>query len=105
MTLAARFIASRQRFCRCHDPADNPLSAMDLAMIARCSKSSFLRRLSMIKSVMDRRSLSAATLSVLGVVCFTLASFALPGCGTVSGVGQDIQYAADKTGEAMSGDR
>lgn len=59
----------------------------------------------MTRNLMNRRFLSGATLSILGVVCFALASFALPGCGTVSGVGQDIQYAADRTGEALSGDR
>jgi len=59
----------------------------------------------MTKSLMNRRFLSGTALSALGVVCFALASFALPGCGTVSGVGKDIQYAADRTGEALSGDR
>ena len=52
----------------------------------------------------SRRPISSACLSLLGVVCFALASFSLPGCSTVKGVGQDIQHASEKTAEAFGGD-
>lgn len=44
-------------------------------------------------------------LAVIAAACFSGASFALAGCGTVAGVGQDIQYASERTAEALSGDR
>ncbi len=58
----------------------------------------------MDKNLINRRFLSGITLSVLGVVCFTLASFSMTGCSTVKGLGQDIQHASDATADAINGD-
>ena len=44
-------------------------------------------------------------LSAFGAFCMTMTALNLGACSTVEGVGKDIQYAAEKTGEAMSGDR
>ena len=52
----------------------------------------------------SRRSSVQFSFSVLGVACFTLASFSLPGCSTVAGIGKDIQHASEKTAEAFGGD-
>jgi predicted small secreted protein len=52
----------------------------------------------------NRRSITSFALSVLGVACFTLASFSLPGCSTVEGVGKDIQHASEATADAINGD-
>jgi predicted small secreted protein len=59
----------------------------------------------MIRNMFNRRLVSGAGLSALGVVCFALAGLALPGCSTVEGVGKDIQYASDRTAEVLRGDR
>ena len=53
----------------------------------------------------NRRSVSGIALSVLGVACFALASFSLPGCSTVEGVGKDIQHASQATADALNGDK
>lgn len=57
-----------------------------------------------IRSII-RRPVSGITLTVLGAVCFALASFSLPGCSTIEGVGKDIQHASQATAEAINGDR
>ncbi len=58
----------------------------------------------MKKRFTDRLA-SRIALSVFGALCMTLTALNLGACSTVDGVGKDIQYAAEKTGEAMSGDR
>lgn len=59
----------------------------------------------MNKDLMNRQFVSRMSLSVLGVVCFTLAAFSLTGCSTVEGIGKDIQYASQQTAEALNGDK
>lgn len=59
----------------------------------------------MNKNLMNRQFVSRMSLSVLGVVCFTLASFSLTGCSTVEGVGKDIQYASQQAADALNGDK
>lgn len=59
----------------------------------------------MIECITDRRLASRLALSVFGVVCFSMACFNLSACGTVEGVGKDIQYASEKTAEALNGDK
>ena len=48
--------------------------------------------------------LSIAMLAALGLVAGAAAFAGLTGCSTVRGAGEDIQYAADRTAEALGGD-
>lgn len=57
-----------------------------------------------MKRFTDRLA-SRVALSVFGALCMTMTALNLGACGTVKGVGKDIQYASEKTAEAMSGDR
>lgn len=59
----------------------------------------------MIQKPSPRPSVARLALGVVAAACFSAGSLVAAGCGTVAGVGKDIQYAADRTGEALSGDR
>ena len=48
--------------------------------------------------------ISRVALSVFGALCMAMTALNLAACGTVEGVGKDIQYASEKTAEALNGD-